>query len=96
MDDLGLTPVTPITEDEKAELEFLRFEAAYLQRRLDEVEDALAVAEVERDTVQHERNLMAQDFTWTLKRLNAPPTGPALRRTAGFRRMLDTWGDAAS
>ncbi len=96
MDDLGLTPVTPITDDEKAELDFLRFEAAHLQRRLTELEGALDAAEIERDTVRHERNLMAQDFAWTLERLNSSPIGAALRRTAGFQRLLDTWGDAAS
>lgn len=96
MDDLGLIPVTPITEDEKAELDFLRFEAAHMQRRLDEVETALEAAEVERDTIRHERNLMAQDFAWTLDRLNSSPIGAALRRTAGFQRLLETWGDSAS
>ncbi len=91
--DLGLIPATPITDDEKAELDFLRHEAGYLQQRLDVVEDALAKASVERDTITHERNLMAQDFVWTLKRLANSPAGPLLRRNAGFVRMLDTWGD---
>ena len=96
MDDLGLTPVTPITDDEKAELDFLRFEASHLQRRLAEVEEALDVTEIERDTIRHERNLMAQDFAWTLNRLNASPVGPALRRTGGFQRLLESWGDPES
>ena len=96
MNDLGLIPVTPITDDEKAELDFLRQEAAHLQRRLAEVESQLDAATIERDTVVHERNLMAADFVWTLNKLANSPAGPALRRTEGFRRMLDTWGDAAS
>ena len=91
--DLGLIPVEPITDDEKAELDFLRHEAGYLQQRLDVVEDALEKTTIERDTITHERNLMAQDFVWTLKRLSHSPAGPLLQRTAGFRRMLDTWGD---
>lgn len=91
--DLGLIPAKPITEDEKAELDFLRYEAGYLQKRLDVVEDALETTTIERDTITHERNLMAQDFVWTLKRLANSPAGPLLQRTAGFRRMLDTWGD---
>lgn len=96
MNDLGLTPVTPITSDEKAELDFLRHEAGHLQRRLAEVEAELDTATIERDTIRHERNLMAQDFSWTLNRLSSSPAGPALRRTEGFRRMLETWGNAAS
>jgi len=91
---LGLTPVTPITQDEKAELDFLRYEAAHMQSRLAEVEAALDEATTERDTIRHERNLMAQDFAWTLDRLDNSPLGPALRRTDGFQRLLETWGDA--
>lgn len=90
---LGLSPVSPITNDEKAELDFLRHEAAYMQRRLTEAEAELAAAATERDTIRHERNLMAQDFQWTLARLNDSPLGVGLRRTAGFQRLLDTWGD---
>ena len=92
---LGLTPVTPITDDEKAELDFLRHEAAYMQRRLSEAESELAAVSIERDTIRHERNLMAQDFQWTLGRLNDSPLGVGLRRTAGFQRLLDTWGEPA-
>lgn len=92
---LGLAPVEPITDDEKAELDFLRYEAAHLQRRLGEVEAELDAATIARDTIQHERNLMAQDFAWTLNRLDNSPLGLALRRTDGFRRMLETWGDSA-
>jgi len=92
--ELGLIPVAPITDDEKAELDFLRYEAAHMQRRLAEVESALDDATVERDTIRHERNLMAQDFAWTLDRLASSPLGPALRRTPGFQRLLETWGDA--
>ena len=92
---IGLTPATPITSEEKAELDFLRYEAAYLQRRLDVVEDELVHTIIERDTIRHERNLMAQDFSWTLQRLARSPAGVVLSRTAGFRRMLETWGHAA-
>jgi uncharacterized protein (DUF3084 family) len=95
-DDLGLVQATPITTDEKAELDFLRHEAGYLQRRLAEVEDELDAAQLERDTIRHERNLMAQDFAWTLQRLSSSPLGPALRRTEGFQRLLDTWGTLES
>lgn len=93
--DIGLQPVTPITADEKAELDFLRYESAYLQQRLDEVENELERAVVERDTIRHERNLMAQDFSWTLNRLSRSPAGPILSRTEGFQRMRETWGHAA-
>lgn len=92
---IGLTPAVPITNDEKAELDFLRYEAAYLQKRLDVVEDELEQAVIERDTIRHERNLMAQDFSWTLNRLARSPAGPILSRTEGFQRMLETWGHAA-
>ena len=95
MDDLGLVPVKPITQDEKAELDFLRYEAAHLRRRLGEVEQSLDLAVEERDTIRHERNLMAQDFSWTLRKLRDSPLGPVLSRSKGFSRMLDTWGDAA-
>ena len=94
--DIGVVPSTPITDDEKAELYFLRHEAAYLQRRLSEIEIELDQAEIERDTIRHERNLMAQDFQWTLDRLAASPLGPALKRAKGFRRLTDTWGDSAT
>lgn len=93
--DLGLELRSPITEDEKAELDFLRYESAHLQRRLREIEGELDAATVERDTIRHERNLMAQDFTWTLHKLDGSPLGPLLRRMPGFVRMLETWGDAA-
>lgn len=92
---IGLTPVSPISDDEKAELDFLRHEAAYLQARLDVVEDELEQAVIDRDTIRHERNLMAQDFSWTLNRMATSPAGPLLMRTDGFRRMLETWGNAA-
>ena len=93
--DIGLTPVSPITNDEKAELDFLRHEAGYLQQRLSVVEDELEQTIIERDTIRHERNLMAQDFSWTLKRLNRSPLGPVLGRSDGFRRLMETWGNAA-
>lgn len=96
MHELGLIAVTPITNDEKAELDFVRQEAAHLQRRISELETQLDEATIERDTIRHERNLMAQDFAWTLNKLSSSPAGPALRRTEGFRRLLDTWGDPAS
>ncbi len=85
---IGLTPATPITNDEKAELDFLRYEAAYLQARLDVIEDEL-------EAVRKERNQMAEDFSWTLNRLADSPVGPLLSRRVGFRRLLETWGHAA-
>lgn len=94
-DDLGLRPATPLSTSERVELDFLRYEAGHLQRRLAEVEAALQAAEIERDTIRHEKNLMAQDFQWTLDRLASSPLGPALRRTAGFQRLLDEWGEPA-
>lgn len=93
--DIGLELVAPITDDEKAELDFLRYETAHLQRRLREVERELDAATVERDTIRHERNLMAQDFQWTLQRLASSPAGPAFKRMPGFARMLETWGSSA-
>lgn len=93
--DLGLEMVQPITDDEKAELDFLRYESAHLQRRLREIENELDKATVERDTIRHERNLMAQDFVWTLDKMSSSPAGPLLKRLSGFQRMVDTWGDAA-
>ncbi len=93
--ELGLELVTPITDDEKAELDFLRYESAHLQRRLRSIEVELDTAVVERDTIRHERNLMAQDFEWTLHRLATSPAGPLFRRLPGFSRMLDTWGTSA-
>ncbi len=92
-DDLGLRPATPLSQSERVELDFLRHEAGHLQRRLREVERALQTAEIERDTIRHEKNLMAQDFRWTLERLATSPLGPALRRTAGFRRLVEQWGE---
>ena len=91
-DDLGLRPAEPLSPSERAELDFLRYEAGHLQRRLREVEEALHTAEIERDTIRHERNLMSQDFRWTLDKLASSPAGPVLRRSGGFQRMVDTWG----
>lgn len=93
--DLGLEMVSPITDDEKAELDFLRYESAHLQRRLREIEGELDEATLERDTIRHERNLMAQDFSWTLNKMSSSPAGPLLKRLPGFQRMVETWGDAA-
>ena len=94
--ELGLEMVAPITDDEKAELDFLRYEAAHLQRQLRTLEGALDEATIERDTIRHERNLMAQDFQWTLDRLANSPLGPFLRRTEGFKRMRSSWGNSTS
>jgi len=94
--ELGLEIVAPITDDEKAELDFLRYEAAHLQRQLRTLEIALDQATIERDTIRHEKNLMAQDFQWTLDRLANSPLGPFLRRTEGFRRLQSSWGSAIS
>lgn len=94
--ELGLELRSPITDDERAELDFLRYEGAHLQRRLREIEQELDAATIERDTIRHERNLMAQDFSWTLNKLDGSPLGPMLRRMPGFARMYDTWSDAAT
>lgn len=91
--ELGLVASQPLSPSERAELDFLRYEAGHLQRRMREVEVALRAAEQERDTIRHERNLMSQDFRWTLERLDASPLGVALRRTPGFRRLIATWGE---
>ena len=99
-DDLGLQPVEPISPSDAAELDFLRYEAAYLQRRLLEIKEQLhqtelqlGETEIERDTIRHERNLMSQDFRWTLNKLAGSPAGPLLQRSEGFRRMTETWGE---
>lgn len=92
-DDLGLRMVTPITDDEKAELDFLRYEAAHLQAQLRALESELDSATIERDTIRHERNLMSQDFRWTLDKLGSSPLGPVVRRMPGFKRMKETWGN---
>lgn len=77
-DELGLRPVEPLSSSERAELDFLRYEAGHLQRRLSEIE------------VAHKQ--MSQDFRWTLDKLANSPAGPILRRRPGFQRMIDTWG----
>ena len=99
-DDLGLSPVEPISTSDRAELDFLRYESAYLQQRVEEIkaelrdtEERLRQTEIERDTIRHERNLMSQDFRWTLQKLASSPAGPLLARSDGFRRLQDTWGD---
>ncbi len=92
-DQLGLHPAAPLGPSERAELDFLRYEASYLQRRVRELEDEVHAVEVERDTIRHERNLMSQDFRWTLDKLASSPAGPMLKRTDGFQRMVDTWGE---
>jgi hypothetical protein len=94
--ELGLEMVAPITDDEKAELDFLRYEAAHLQRQLRTLEMSLDQATIDRDTIRHEKNLMAQDFQWTLDRLANSPLGPFLRRTEGFKRMWSSWGSTTS
>ncbi len=91
-DDTGIELADPITDDELAELDFLRYESAHLQARVRDLEERLKNTERERDTIQHERNLMAQDFRWTLNRLARSPLAPALRRLEGFRRLHDKWG----
>ncbi|NNC79565.1 MAG: hypothetical protein HKN94_05375 [Acidimicrobiales bacterium] len=94
-EDLGLIPAGPISEHEVVELDFLRYESAHLQARVRDLEDQLKDAVRERDTIQHERNLMAQDFRWTLNRLASSPAGPALKRMEGFRTLLDKWAPDA-
>jgi len=99
-DDLGLKPVEPLSPSERAELDFVRLEVSHLLRRLSETESLLkqteanlADTEIDRDTIRHERNLMSQDLRWTLEKLASSPAGPLLRRSAGFQRMIDTWGE---
>ena len=92
-DRLGLQPAAPLSPSERAELDFLRYEASYLQRRVHELEEEVRGVEIERDTIRHERNLMSQDFRWTLDKLASSPAGPVLRRSDGFQRMIDTWGE---
>ena len=60
LNDLGLVPVEPLSTSERAELDFLRYEAGHLQRRLGEIESELHDAEL-----KHTR--MSQDFRWTLE-----------------------------
>lgn len=88
----GIELADPITDDELAELDFLRYESAHLQARVRDLESQLIQIQRERDTIQHERNLMAQDFRWTLDRLARSPLAPALRRMKGFQRLNDRWG----
>ena len=83
--DLGLAPVELLSASERAELDFLRYEAGHLQRRLGEVESEMRDAELR-------HNRMSQDFRWTLEKLASSPAGPFLNRRAGFKRMIDTWG----
>ncbi len=91
-DPTGITLAEPITDDQLAELDFLRYESAHLQARVRELEKQLRDTERERDTIQHERNLMAQDFQWTLKRLSDSPLAPVLKRMPGFRALDAKWG----
>ena len=93
---LGITPAAPVSMSELAELDFLRYEAAHLQARVRDLEKQLSTTQRERDTIQHERNLMAQDFQWTLDRLDTSPLAPVLRRAEGFRRLQAKWGNPAS
>ena len=88
----GIELADPITDDELAELDFLRYESSHLQARVRDLESQLIQIQRERDTIQHERNLMAQDFRWTLDRLARSPLAPALRRMKGFQRLNDRWG----
>lgn len=93
-DPTGITLAEPITDDQLAELDFLRYESAHLQSRVRDLEQQVRDTERERDTVQHERNLMAQDFQWTLGRLSESPISPLLRRMKGFRALNEKWGSA--
>ena len=91
-DPTGITLAEPITDDELAELDFLRYESAHLQSRVRDLERRVKDVERDRDTIQHERNLMAQDFQWTLTRLAESPLAPVLRRMKGFRTLNEKWG----
>ena len=92
----GIEAAGPISDDELVELDFLRYENPHLQARVRDLESQLKLAHKERDTIQHERNLMAQDFRWTLNRLSKSPLAPALRRMDGFRRLHAKWGQDPS
>ena len=82
----------PISDDERAQLDFLRYESAHLQARVRDLEKQVKDTARERDTIQHERNLMAQDFQWTLGRLDRSPLAPLLRRMEGYTRLRSKWG----
>ena len=95
-DTLGIAAAAPLSMSELAELDFLRYESAHLQARVRDLDKQLSITQRERDTIQHERNLMAQDFQWTLNRLATSPLAPLLRRAEGFRRLQAKWGPPAS
>ena len=88
----GIELAEAITDDEHAELDFLRYATAHLQSRVIELEKQLLETSRDRDTIRHERNLMAQDFQWTLGRLNSSPIAPMLRRMDGFNKLNEKWG----
>ncbi|MGI9608342.1 MAG: hypothetical protein ACR2P0_19590 [Acidimicrobiales bacterium] len=92
IDPTGLVVAEPISDDERAELDFLRYESAHLQARVRDLEQQVKDTARERDTIQHERNLMAQDFQWTLGRLDSSPLAPVLRRMEGYKRLRTKWG----
>lgn len=94
--DLGVVAAKPLAMSELAELDFLRYESTHLQARVRDLEKQLNTATRERDTIQHERNLMAQDFQWTLDRLANSPLSPVLKRADGFRRLQAKWGSPPS
>ena len=94
MDDpatLGLERGAPISDHEHVELDFLRYENAHLQSRVRELEKQVRNVTIDRDTIQHERNLATQDLRWILERLDGSPLGPALRRLDGFKRLQRKW-----
>jgi hypothetical protein len=88
----GIELADAITDTEHAELDFLRYATAHLQSRVTELEKQLLETSRDRDTIRHERNLMAQDFQWTLNRLNNSPIAPMLRRMDGFNKLNEKWG----
>ena len=92
----GIELAEAITDNEQAELDFLRYATAHLQSRVTELEKKMLETSRDRDTIRHERNLMAQDFQWMLQRLSASPIGPMLRRMEGFNRLHAKWGQPAS
>lgn len=90
---IGLEPGGPISPHEHVELDFLRYENAHLQARLRDLEKQVNQVTIERDTIQHERNLAIQDLRWTLNRLSSSPLGPALKRMGGFQKLLSKWAN---
>ena len=90
---IGLEPGGPISPHEHVELDFLRYENAHLQTRLRDLEKQVNQVTIERDTIQHERNLAIQDLRWTRKRVASAPRGLAGKRMGGGQKLLSKWAN---